>query len=51
MEMLKNKYQEDDTQLTFKPDINKKSKNIKRSVNDLYVVNFFEIKKSKTKII
>ena len=37
LEAIRNKYQQDESQLTFKPEINYKSKNIKRSLNDLLV--------------
>lgn len=46
LEALRNKYQEDESQLTFKPDINHKSKNIKRSLNDLYVYYLNSIHKT-----
>lgn len=37
LEAIRNKYQQDESELTFKPEINYKSKHIKRSVNDLMV--------------
>lgn len=42
LEAIRNKYQQDESQLTFKPEINYKSKNIKRSLNDLLVTQIFK---------
>lgn len=39
IEAIRSKYQQDESELTFKPEINNKSKNIKRSLNDLMVIN------------
>ncbi len=37
LEAIRNKYQQDETELTFKPEINNQSKNLKRNLNDLIV--------------